>query len=278
MRYYIFILLVGLFAQCTESDANDKEDKQEVKKETVAIEDMNHQQLGKALLIAVANDDDYQEIQSRLANTKADNLAAELDTDTKRKAFWMNVYNAYVNITLAENPSLWEDRGKFFGEDRFVIAGEELSFDEVEHGIIRSSSIKLSAGYLSKPFTLGYEKKMKTEEVDPRIHFGINCGAKDCPPVHLLEPTSFDDELDQMTKNYLQKWTTYDAQADTVATTALMSWFRGDFGGKDGGIKFLKQYDVIPNDVGEPELNFKPYDWTKKIGVFSTDAIQATVS
>ena len=33
------------------------------------------------------------------------------------------------------------------------------------------------------------------EEVEPRIHFALNCGAKSCPPIKTFTSTDIDNEL-----------------------------------------------------------------------------------
>jgi hypothetical protein len=44
-----------------------------------------------------------------------------------------------------------------------------------------------------------------------------------------------------------------------------MSWFRADFGGKDGAVEMLKLYNVIPKDA-DPSVSFLEYDWTLELG------------
>ena len=47
-----------------------------------------------------------------------------------------------------------------------------------------------------------------------------------------------------------------------------MSWFRGDFGGKNGAKKILLDYKITPE---KPKyLDFKTYDWTLLLGNYRT--------
>jgi hypothetical protein len=235
------------------------------------ISEMNYQQASENMLRDLADGKDVNEYAEKFAAANLEQLAAEINTDDKKKAFWINLYNAYIQKLLIENPSLYDDRNDFFGEDRFIIAGKEISFDKVEHGIIRSSTMKLSGGFLGEIFVGGYEKKLRTDEVDPRIHFAVNCGAKDCPQIHILSPNTVNAELDEMTKNYLGKVAEYDAASNVAKTTSLMSWFRGDWGGKDGVVDFLKKYDIVPSTATDVELEFKDYDWTLNTGMFAEE-------
>ncbi len=221
--------------------------------------------LAKDLLTAIRDNEDYEQYQEDLANLDAKYLADALPTDEHKLAFWLNIYNAYIQSILMETPELFENRGDFFGEPRVTIAGEELSFDDIEHGIIRSSQNKLGGGFLGKLFVGKYEKMMRTEERDGRIHFALNCGAKDCPPVAVYEYERLNEQLDASSKRFLTKTTEYDKEKKVAKVTPLFSWFRGDFGGLDGVPNYLQRYGIIEPGA-DPELEFKEYDWTLDLG------------
>ncbi|WP_296618258.1 hypothetical protein [Marivirga sp.] len=63
-------------------------------------------QLSMNLIAAVKNDADYQKYVNEYKALPLDKLAKSLDTDNKTKAFWINTYNAYVQILLTENPQV----------------------------------------------------------------------------------------------------------------------------------------------------------------------------
>ena len=209
-------------------------------------------------------------IQNALANVSEEELRNNLDTEAKKKAFWLNVYNAYVQILLNDNPDLFKDRDSIFGYNFFsspqiTIAEKDLSLDDIEHGIIRRSKVKISGGYANNPFPGSYEKKFRWDVVDPRIHFALNCGAAACPFIAAYEPGRVNEQLDITTKQYLEKTTDYYPDENRVVVNKLMSWFRADFGGKKGAVKMLKEYEVIPQDA-RPSIEFKEYDWTLDLG------------
>ena len=200
--------------------------------------------------------------------TNLTDLTNQLKTDKEKIAFWVNIYNAFIQISLSENPKLYKNKGAFFSEKRIKIGGENLSFDDIEHGILRKSRIKISLGYLRKWFRPKWERKLRVDNVDWRIHFALNCGAKSCPPVAIYTVDNLENELNFMTKAYLQEQTTYNADTITATTSVLMSWFRGDFGGKNGAKKILFNYKITPE---KPKyLDFKTYDWTLFLGNFRT--------
>lgn len=278
MKYLSHLLLCSLliFACSPETTTGPTDQSQAVTNPvdtpSTSILQMPLQDASEEMLRTLARGGNVDAYVAKFANVPLETLSSTINTDTKRKAFYINLYNAYIQKILTENPDLYQDRKEFFGaEDRIVLAGKEISFDRLEHGIIRSSTLKLSAGFLPEIFPGDYEKALRTEEVDPRIHFAVNCGAKDCPPIHILSPDDLDEELDRMSRAYLNKWTTYDVAADTISTTSLMSWFRGDFGGKDGAKEMLVKYGAVPTDmnIDKADLRFKGYDWTLKTGVYA---------
>lgn len=276
LKCSLLLLFLSTLIACSETKSNNKNSNSEEKEEILeevkekSVKDMSYVETSQALLNAIKNKKDTKEYTDKLAVATREALDKELDTKEEKFAFWVNVYNAQIQLILSENPDLYKDRKMFFGEERFTIAGKALSFDLTEHGILRSSTMKISMGYVGKLFTSDFEERFRTEEVDPRLHFVLNCGAKDCPPVYVFQAETLNEDFDRIAKAYLEKHTEYmpnEGKNGLVKTTPLASWFRGDFGEKDGVLKMLKQYDIIPDNV-EPELEFGDYDWTLDLDNF----------
>ena len=225
-------------------------------------------ELSSRLLQAVKEEQPATEYVQRLREADPDELAAALNTDDRRKTFWINVYNAFIILQLRENPALYEDRGAFFSADNIEVAGEKLSFDKIEHGILRRSKVKLSLGYLDKTFVDAFEKRMRVTEVDWRIHFALNCGAKACPPVEVYRVETLNAQLDKRALAYLTATTRYDAAAGKVEVTTLMNWFRADFGGEEGVLDILKKRTLLPSGAS-PSISYSDYDWTLDIRNFA---------
>jgi hypothetical protein len=229
-------------------------------------ENMMH--LSQDFLKALQDKKPTDEYKKVLAEISLEKLSQQLDTDKKRLTFWINIYNAFIMDILKDAPEKYEDRGAFFKAKQMTIAGEEVSFDDVEHGVIRSSVIKLSWGYFSKWFVSKWERKLRTERRDYRIHFALNCGAQSCPPVALFDEANINEDLEKISQQYLTRVSEYKQDENKVITTPLMSWFRGDFGGKQGAKEILEKFEIIPDT--DVEIEFGPYDWTLKLFNFTT--------
>lgn len=259
----ILILFLGLtmISGVSNPDAETSQD---------SLYELSYAELSMELVRSLRDGDETEPITQRLANASEDELYNDLETEAGKKAFWLNIYNAYVQILLLENPELFKDRNSWFGYNFFtspqiVIAGKELSFDDIEHGIMRRSKVKLSMGYLDQWFVDDFIKRFWWEEIDPRIHFALNCGAASCPYIAVVDPVRVEEQLNITTEKYLKETTAYYPDENEVEVNKLMSWFRADFGGTSGAIKMLKEYDVIPENAA-PSISFKEYDWTLELG------------
>ena len=217
--------------------------------------------LSQDILYAVKTGEPTDSLEIQLSNLSPDILLSQLSSENKRKAFWLNIYNAYTQIGLKDNPDAYKKRNKFFGNKFIQIGGKSLSLDLVEHGILRRSKWKYSLGHFNKLFKSAYEKKFRLDKVDYRIHFALNCGAKSCPPIAFYNPGELDKQLDLATKIYLKGEVEYNELINRVEVPAILSWFRGDFNGKKGIHKILKELRLIPENTS-PKIVWKKYDWS----------------
>jgi len=218
--------------------------------------------LSEAFLLAVRRGEPTADLAADLADLGDRALAAALDTDRARLAFWVNVYNAVTQRALAADPGRYDSRRAFFGADLVAVAGHPLSLDDIEHGILRRSYHKYGLGYLRVPGPLRGDvaDRHAPGERDPRIHFALNCGAESCPPVAAYTRDRVDEQLDWATEGYLETQVSYDPDAGTVLVPRVMLWFRGDFGGKRGMYDFLRRYGQLPRGV-EPSLSYREWNW-----------------
>jgi hypothetical protein len=68
----------------------------------------------------------------------------------------------------------------------YNIGGAVYSLDDIEHGVLRANRGHPAAG--GRP-QFGPEdprrRGLVVQELDPRIHFALNCGARSCPPIRV---------------------------------------------------------------------------------------------
>lgn len=223
--------------------------------------------ISQDLLYAVRTEKSFDSLQQILSTASLADLRRQMQNDDSKKAFWLNIYNAYTQIALQENPGAYKNRNKFFSHKFILIGGKKLSLDLVEHGILRRSKWKYSLGYFNKPFISKFEKQFRVQRLDYRIHFALNCGAKSCPPIAFYKPDQIDKQLDLATRAYLKSETLFNGKYLTVEVPAILNWFRGDFGGKRGIIRLLQQKRIVPENV-KPGIVWKKYDWTLSLKAF----------
>ncbi len=222
--------------------------------------------LAESLIEKQIDRNNVDHIVDVFSKSSQEEINTQIDSEDKKIAFWVNVYNGYIQYILYKNPEAYEDRNAFFKKPQIKIAGRMMSFSDIEHGILRRSAYSLFLGYLSNPFAPDYQKKLRVEKIDFRIHFALNCGAKSCPPVTVYHAGNIDAQLDFMAGLFLKEVTTYNEEEERAYTTALFSWFRGDFNGPSGIRDILAKYAGI--DTRPKHVRTTPYDWTLALDNF----------
>jgi len=229
--------------------------------------------LSASFLLAVRRDEPTEALTATLAELDSETLAANLDTDGARTAFWVNIYNATTQRALAEDPGQYESRRQFFSSPLVTVADSSLSLDDIENGILRRSHSMFTMGYVRTPGPLrdGFIETHAPDRRDPRIHFALNCAADSCPPIAAYTRGEIDSQLDLATRGYLDEHVSYDPDArgrfgglrgsGRALVPRVMLWFRGDFGGHRGIVEMLRRYEQIPPDT-DPRLSYLEWDWS----------------
>ena len=172
----------------------------------------------------------------------------------EQMAYWINFYNALtVKVVLDEYPvdSIKEiHEGVIplegpWGDVHANVAGEDLTLDDIEHGILRP---------------IWREK---------RIHYAVNCAAYTCP--HLIE-TAFtaantESLLDAGAHAYVNSPRGVDVvDEDFMVLSSIYQWYPEDFGGtEEAVIEHLVEYadDELAAFLKgfEGAIDYD-YDWT----------------
>ena len=182
---------------------------------------------------------------------------AGMGSENEQIAFWINAYNATVLWQVVEAyplesvrdvGALWGLVGGFFKREN-LIAGENRSLDEIEHGILRASY------------------------ADARIHWALVCGAFGCP--RLLRRPYLAADLDTLLTAQAFEFLTearglrVDRGEETLYLSRYFDWYAGDFEAESGSvIDYLLRYasaDVAEYLRGNRDsltIRFMDYDWT----------------
>lgn len=219
------------------------------------------------LLRGLQSREEVAGLVDKLEKFSVSTLANALSTDAEKIVFWVNVYNSFILIRLRENPEQYQQRKAFFTQKHIRIAGEVLSFDDIEHGFLRKSKMKYSLGYIDKLTVSEFEKRMRVDAVDWRIHMALNCGAVSCPPIYVFTLENLNDRLTERARHYLSASTRYNPVSNQVEVTALMKMFHSDFGGKRGILSILQQFEIIPPN-SDPQIRYASYNWELSLDQF----------
>jgi hypothetical protein len=220
--------------------------------------------LGEQLLLHVKMANPTHALEYSLEKLEIGDLTGNLLNDNTKKAFWINIYNAYFQIL-----SVRERKAKpeIFRQKLIIIAGRKFSLDDIEHGILRKYRWKFSLGYLPQLFPSDTIRKLAVSTIDYRIHFALNCGAKSCPPIAFYKIDSIEKQLDLATQSFLENETIVDEEKKLVTVTKLMRWFKGDFGGKDGIKTILARY--LRRDFKSFTISYSEYNWDTSLNNFT---------
>ncbi len=254
----------------TDAGASDDAPGEGSRADSTAVSDTTPTETAQELLVAYRADSDPEPYLAALADLDEAELRP-LQRDRERAlAFWLNCYNAGTQRLLAERPGLYESplrMLRFFATRCLTVAGTGVSLDDIEQGILRGRS-KYGLGYLPRLLPDTFEVLYRLDDLDPRIHFALNCGAASCPAIRAYEPGAVDDQLDLATEVYLGSTVEYAPEAGTVRVPRVFLWYRGDFGGPRGVRRLLREYDVVPAGAS-PRVRYQSWDWSRTDGKFA---------
>ena len=194
---------------------------------------------------------DYQSLKNN--ETLLDNYLAYIQNNeptkewssNKKKAFWINTYNAYTIKIILNNYPLKSIRDiKIDGETAwkipFVKIGQKrYTLDQIEHKILR--------------------KKFN----DPRIHVGINCASVSCPRLWNFAFTedNIASSLDNLMKEFINNTTRNKISKNNLEISEIFNWFSKDFMKNGTIINYLNTYAAIKISE-KASIKYLTYDWS----------------
>ena len=212
---------------------------------------------------------DYQSAcQAALRQFKPDSLPSE----SARRAFWINLYNALVLdavISFSVQHSVVEGRLgmlAFFRRAAYLVDGRRVSLEDIEHGILRANR---GNPYVPGAHFASIDPRLAwCLPLDPRLHFALNCGGLSCPPIRSYTAERLDQQLDLAARGFVAASVEIRPEKSQLWMSRIMQWYRRDFGGREGILDYLERY--LPDDerrtyVNENratlELRTMKYDW-----------------
>ncbi|XP_020775994.2 LOW QUALITY PROTEIN: uncharacterized protein zgc:152951 [Boleophthalmus pectinirostris] len=193
----------------------------------------------------------------------------------EKLAFFINIYNALVIhgfLRLGAPTNMWQ-RYKFFNYVSYLIGGEVFTLQDIENGVLRGN--RKGIAQLRRPFSKTDPRlQMALPEVEPLIHFALNCGAKGCPPIKTYTPQDIDSQLRTAAEAFLENddACVVDSGKKEVRLSQIFKWYKADFGGTDEKLlnwvlehmadspKKSSLQDIL--SVGKTKVSYLPYDWT----------------
>lgn len=216
-------------------------------------------------------------------------------SEDEKKAFFINVYNCLILHAIAwkRNKSIFGEKlGRlfFYGCSSYYIGNSVYSLNDIEHGILRGNKISPVPNSVAQFSSNDERLPFIMKQLDPRIHFALNCGAKGCPPIAIYKAASIDKQLTRAAKGFLRNIIINKEQAAdntvhyTVVLSQILNWYGHDFGNNDLEIlTYILQYvedensnllqEIIDlykkneeNDDFAMKMNlkieFEPYNWS----------------
>ncbi|AXT18826.1 DUF547 domain-containing protein [Flavobacteriaceae bacterium AU392] len=186
------------------------------------------------------------EVFSDIIQTLSQLNLSLLDNDQKKKAFWVNIYNGFTNyliikLRLKTNMKEYPD---FFKSNTLTIHNYKFSLDDIEHGLLRKNV---------RMHILPNDKRLQfqVKELDYRIHFALNCGAKSCPAIAYYTFNNIEEELDLAESVFIENEFLVNHKEKTIKCSEIFIWYKDDF---------KKKYLNNPKHLDYTIIK-KPYNW-----------------
>ncbi|XP_051937639.1 uncharacterized protein zgc:152951 isoform X2 [Hippocampus zosterae] len=212
----------------------------------------------------------YSELAIQLQRVKLLSLSRE-----ETLAFFINIYNALVihgYLRMGAPTNSWQ-RYRFFNYVSYLIGGEVFTLQDIENGVLRGN--RKGVAQFRRPFSKTDPRlQLALKDVEPLIHFALNCGAKGCPPIKTYTPQDIDKQLRTAAEAFLENddACVVDSGKKEVRLSQIFKWYKVDFGGTDEKLLkwVLKHMSDSPKRTslkgvlaaGKAKVSFLPYDWS----------------
>ena len=180
---------------------------------------------------------DHRTLKAYVKKLQATNVASLAKAE--QFAFWVNLYNAKtIDVILDHYPvtsirkitikaGLFDILKSSVGAGGpwkakiMKVAGNDLSLDDIEHGILR-------------PIFR-----------DPRIHYAVNCASVGCPNLRrtAFSASNLEASLEAGARQYINSPRGISTAGGKLQASSIYKWFQADFGGSEQGVlKHVRKY------------------------------------
>ncbi len=230
---------------------------------------------GNINLHSASKDPKYEEFEEEVCELQKISMA-KMDKNYLT-AFAINVYNLMIKYAQVKVgvPSTNLQRAAFFNKVKMNLGGDIFSFQELENGILRANALPPYA--LRKVFSPTDERlRLAVDKVDPRIHFGLNCGARSCPPVKKFSANDLNEELRIAALAFCEQDDNVmiNESSNTLTCNTIFKWYIEDFAPSISELpvallQFLKGSKKLSLEKmiekGPIKVEFFRYDWGSNI-------------
>ena len=180
-------------------------------------EPKNLSDFSEAYLRSIQQNENTSSFQDSLTYCSMNSLIELMKDKDAHLTFWLNIYNASVQVQLQKGLDNYADKDRFFNSRWIKIAGETFSLNDIERGI------------LGRKRNVEYLENIRCKKLDPRIHFALNCGSNSCPPIRIYSPKTVQQELDLATQAFLNNNSSFSLQTNTLTVDELFDCYSSDF-------------------------------------------------
>ncbi len=206
------------------------------------------------LLYAVKSELPTRLLLKEIAMLDSLKLARDLNHEDDRKAFWINIYNAFFQLGIEQYTSL--TLNKLRAKKLFIIAGNKLSLDQIENGLLKQSSLNVFGFWFKNPLPTRFEEMLRVR-ADYRIHFVINKGGSQDPSIRFYSGKKLEEELNLATQEYLKKFVVVDNDRQVVIMPDKFNLFMTDFGSSGHIKELLKMHNIMNEETSNYTISYR---------------------
>ncbi|KAI6646785.1 hypothetical protein LOD99_9184 [Oopsacas minuta] len=189
-------------------------------------------------------------------------------------SFTINVYNALIIHAFAVHgpPTSLLKRYLFYGSACYMISGYYFTLNDLESGILRAN--RKAVGSLTLPFRKNDPRaQFALKQIEPRIHFALNCGAQSCPPIKTYSAANIYEELTIATQGFLESESgvIVDMAKREIQPSKIFQWYKADFGGSNRSVAEWILENIAPGEKSQNinmllsskkyKLRYQNYNW-----------------